>query len=181
MMRPAAQTRDHQSSYRLRSGLVVTRTPRHRRIVEDMLAMADMRRVEHVPDAEAVILKLQYERQAGFVLCEADESTRHHLAIAKFVRWNKASPSIHLPIVALGDRWTLPLVKEARDAGVTEIIGTPIAIYAFMRRFVSALYQERRFIMAPLYRGPDRRKHPDITYKGPWRRSDDSPQAINRG
>jgi two-component system chemotaxis response regulator CheY len=173
MMRQAP-TSTRPPSVRIRSGIVIARTPRIRRIVEDMLAMADIQDVEYVPDDQAAILKLRYgKRSVGFVLCEADEQLRHHLAVAKYVRWDGSFPSTELPVVAIGDGWTLPMVTKTRDAGITEVIGMPITNYAFMRRFVSALHQERPFIRAASYHGPDRRMRPKASYEGPWRRSSD--------
>jgi hypothetical protein len=176
---PPEPLKHRPSLIRLRSGLIVVRTPRIRRIIDDMLSMVELRQVEYVPDAGAVILKLQYEKQAGFVICEADDVGRHHIEIAKFIRWNTSSPALQLPIVTLCEQWTLPMVTTARDAGISEIIGLPITVYAFMRRFMSALYQERRFIVVSTFHGPDRRKKIEIFYRGPWRRSTDQLNTIS--
>jgi hypothetical protein len=46
----------------------------------------------------------------------------------------------------------------------------PVDLY---NRLVSLIERPRRFVKAPGYFGPDRRRRQDPRYSGPWRRSTD--------
>jgi DNA-binding response OmpR family regulator len=67
------------------------------------------------------------------------------------------------------------LIAEARDAGVTEVIGKPFTAKALYSRIDGAIQRPRPFVRSETFFGPDRRRHKHAVYDDPLRRHDDSP------
>lgn len=101
----------------------------------------------------------------------------------EFVRMIRGAPdaAIHmLPVIMITGQLTVPRVKEARDAGVTEFVAKPVTARAILERLHQVVHHPRPFIRTGDYFGPDRRRRQDPAHAGPWRREADGPQALPR-
>jgi len=91
------------------------------------------------------------------------------LDFVRLVRKAKDSTNRHVPIILLTGHTEMYRVKEARDAGVSEILAKPISIEGLYNRIVSIVVNPRPFIKTKTYFGPDRRRQ-QRPFKGPDRR-----------
>lgn len=91
------------------------------------------------------------------------------LECAKRIRTDDDSPNKFLPIIMLTGYTEESLAREARDVGVNDFLGKPISAKSLMSRISSVLEDERDFIDAPDYFGPDRRRRQQ-EYMGKERR-----------
>lgn len=120
---------------------------------------------------------------ADFVIVDWVMNPLDGIDFVRLVRNASDSPNIYLPIIMLTGHTETSRIKEARDAGVTEILAKPISIKSLCMRIVEIIDNPRQFVRTANYFGPDRRREKDTTrYCGPERRI--SPQenaSPNRG
>ena len=64
----------------------------------------------------------------------------------------------------------MPIVYEARDAGVSEFLVKPLTMQSIKQRVDATIKNPKKFVRSPTYFGPDRRRRIDPKYKGPERR-----------
>jgi len=79
----------------------------------------------------------------------------------EFVRKVRRSPentNRSVPIIMLTGRTELPLIVEARDAGVNQFLVKPISAERLNKRIIATLEDSRPFICVENYVGPDRRR-----------------------
>lgn len=87
------------------------------------------------------------------------------------------SPNFAIPVVLMVSLVSIQMVAEARDAGVTEFLCRPFSTKHIAVRLSSVASNQRKFIAAPSYRGPCRRRTKFDDYAGPFRRVTDKPKA----
>ncbi len=84
--------------------------------------------------------------------------TDSNLEFVRRVRDVKTSPNPYVPIIMLTGHAELPLVIQARDAGVNEFLAKPVSAKALHARITAVVRRPRRFIQTGAYFGPDRRR-----------------------
>lgn len=91
------------------------------------------------------------------LVCDFD---RNGPSPAELVAGLRADPGIAEPrfrVIALTRTITRTTRRESLDAGIDEVIVKPMSPRHLLQRVVARLRQDRAFITAPAYRGPDRR------------------------
>ncbi len=91
------------------------------------------------------------------------------IELAQKIRSDKASPDPLVHIVMLTGHTSVALVREARDAGITEILAKPVTAQAIHSRLVAIAEHPRPFVRTDAFVGPDRRRR-EGGYHGPERR-----------
>jgi CheY-like chemotaxis protein len=109
---------------------------------------------------DVVILDLMMEQLDG-------------VEFTKLVRRGTDSPNPYVPIIMMTGHTDRRHVLEARDAGVNEFIAKPLTARALIDRLKSVINNERGWVKAATYVGPDRRRRATPDYKGPFRRASD--------
>jgi PleD family two-component response regulator len=94
------------------------------------------------------------------------------IELTNYIRLSNESPNKYLPIIIVMDNASLPLVCEARDAGVSEFLVKPLTMRSIQQRIDSTFNSPRNFVRSPTYFGPDRRRRDDPNYTGPERRAE---------
>jgi CheY-like chemotaxis protein len=88
-----------------------------------------------------------------------------------------AVPDPQTPIIMVTGRRSQADVETARRAGVSAFVAKPFTPAAILSRIRMVTTQDREFVVAPDFVGPDRRRRKPSAYGGPLRRTDD-PEAI---
>lgn len=78
--------------------------------------------------------------------------------LLRWIRRHRDSPDKMLPFFMLTGDCGEDMVKTARDLGVSEFIAKPFRIDQFIEHIEGAVKDDRRFVAAPGYFGPDRRR-----------------------
>jgi two-component system, chemotaxis family, chemotaxis protein CheY len=89
------------------------------------------------------------------------------------LRRRETGPYRFVPVIMAISEANRSFITAARDSGVTEIIGKPIAPKAFFDRIVSIIERPRQFVRTEHYVGPDRRRQNPKGFNGPYRRAID--------
>ena len=84
------------------------------------------------------------------------------------------SPNPMVPVIMISGHGTLKRVAEARDAGVTEFLSKPVTARGVIERINRVVTYPRPFVRSSDYFGPDRRRHDDAEFEGPYRRVSDA-------
>lgn len=92
------------------------------------------------------------------------------LDFTRLIRNAADSINVELPIILLTAYTERHRVKEARDAGATDVVRKPVAAKMLYQRIQTILKSKRAFISNKRYVGPDRRRKKDPNYFGPERR-----------
>lgn len=77
-----------------------------------------------------------------------------------FIRWmrrEETSPSYSAPVIAAVGHHTLANVSAARDAGANFVVAKPLSPEVLLQRIEWIARENRQFVVAPGYAGPDRR------------------------
>ncbi len=82
-----------------------------------------------------------------------------------------------VPIIMITGYTAEHRIREARDAGVTEILVKPFTAGDLAKRLAHVINRPRDFIDAPGFFGPDRRRRFDVNFKGPFRRATDGQES----
>ena len=92
------------------------------------------------------------------VITDWQMEPRDGLELVRLIRKAKDSPNHYTPIILLSGYMEKERVKQARDAGVHEIVAKPVSIDALKKRIVSIVRNPRPFVLSDTYFGPDRRR-----------------------
>jgi len=112
-------------------------------------------------------------KRPDFVLTDLSMKPIDGIEFTKLVRTAKDSPNPYVPIIMVTGHTERPRVEAARDAGVTEFLAKPITASNLLLRIAEIVEHPRSFVRCETYFGPDRRRHHDPDYPGPFRRQDD--------
>ncbi len=102
------------------------------------------------------------------------------LEFIQMIRTDKESPNPYVPIIMLTSHAEKKNVVMARDHGVTEFLSKPLTISGLYSRIVAVIERPRSFVKSEAYSGPDRRRHKDPYFTGPWRRCQDFIDFVQR-
>ena len=113
------------------------------------------------------------ERKIDLVLTDLAMNPMDGLELTRHVRNDENSPNPFVPIIMITGHTERYRVEAARDAGVTEFLAKPITAHNLFARITEILERPRAFVRCDSYFGPDRRRHEDENYMGPWRRAEE--------
>jgi two-component system, chemotaxis family, chemotaxis protein CheY len=107
---------------------------------------------------------------ADLLIVDWNMEPMNGIELTKYIRLSDESPNRYLPIIIMSERTSLPVVYEARDAGVSEFLVKPLTMQSIKQRVDATFKNPKKFVRSPTYFGPDRRRRIDPRYKGPERR-----------
>ena len=92
------------------------------------------------------------------------------LILLRWVRRHKESPDRFIPFIMVTGRADPVSVSQARDLGMTEMLGKPFSANSIGERVLQVIGRPRQFLHTAKYFGPDRRRQDDERFKGDERR-----------
>lgn len=98
------------------------------------------------------------------------EPEEDRLKLVRKIRENANAPFRDTPIVLISQPRSRREIENARDAGVSEFLVTPIAPVTLYNRLNSLELQPRDFICASRFNGPDRRRRERRVYGPAYKR-----------
>ena len=92
------------------------------------------------------------------------------LEFVRQIRADAENPHRFIPVIMITAHSELDTVADARDSGVNEFMAKPISAAALEKRIRRVLQDQRPFVEAPEFVGPDRRRGKKDTFGGSERR-----------
>lgn len=146
-------------------------------LLKEVLRAFHVRQIQ-TPDDGADALKLLRTFPADIIITDLNMKPLDGLEFVSLVRTSADSTCMYLPIIMLTGHTEMRRVIEARDAGVNEFLGKPVAPNKLYERIVRIIECPRMFINVRSYTGPDRRRvnhSGQRAYTGKERRKDVQP------
>ena len=130
---------------------------------------------KNILDAADAVDGLSYLKQSKVDVVIADwvMDPLDGIELTKIIRSGSDTPNPYVPIIILSGHTELYRIKTARDAGATEFLAKPVSSETLLKRLISVVQNSREFIEGRTYKGPDRRRKKDESYRGEERRSFD--------
>jgi len=152
--------------------LVVEDNAHMRTLLRSLLLALGMKNVYEAADGQTGFDELR-SRKPDFVMTDLSMKPVDGIEFTRMVRQGNDSPNPYVPIIMVTGHTERLRVESARDAGVTEFLAKPITAQNLLLRIAEIVERPRPFVRCEGYFGPDRRRHRDEDYAGPWRRHDD--------
>jgi len=113
-----------------------------------------------VSEAAGVAEALRRVREAppDLIFTDWDMPGASGLDLIRIVRSHPDSPDPTLPVILLTAHGDRQFVKAGRAAGATDFLVKPLAPARIRERILDVVGRPRGFVLAPGYRGPDRRR-----------------------
>jgi CheY-like chemotaxis protein len=93
------------------------------------------------------------------------------LELVRRIRQGADSPDPYVPVIMLTGHTELERVRRARDTGVSAFLAKPMSADALYKRIVNLIEDQRPFVRAGDFFGPDRRFNEGAPFGGVERRN----------
>lgn len=128
-----------------------------RKLLKDMLSIVGFKNTSIVSDGEEAVRVLK-AAEVDLLITDWKMAPMDGLELVKFLRNSTESPNRFLPVIMLTGHGERRDVEAARDMGVTEYLVKPFTAAALFDRIKNVIAKPRHFIIAPKFKGPDRRR-----------------------
>lgn len=118
-------------------------------------------------------LEVLETKRCDMILTDMSMEAMDGLELTRRVRALERRLNPAVPIIMISGHTERDRVEAARDAGVTEFLVKPITLQNLTSRIAAVMERPRRFVHAPTYSGPDRRRKTRENYDSPRRRQED--------
>jgi DNA-binding response OmpR family regulator len=108
---------------------------------------------QHVRDAQRIF----YDQELELIIVDPLFIDDSGFEFIRMVRREESSPNRAVAVIAALGHQTLGNVRTARDAGASVVVAKPLSPEVLMQRIHWVARENRPFIVAPNYVGPDRR------------------------
>lgn len=166
------------SGFETLKALIVEDNAHMRSLLRALLNSAGIKQIAEAGNGQNALIQLR-ENKSDLVLTDLAMKPMDGLEFTRRVRNDEHSPNPFVPIIMITGHTEKYRVEAARDAGVTEFLAKPITAYHLFARIAEIVERPRAFVRCDNYFGPDRRRHAQDDYAGPWRRQDDFQQEVD--
>jgi len=144
------------------------------RLLCDILVDLGVRRSVSVNRGEDALLRLSH-RRFDAVIVDSTLTEMNSIELIGQIRFGFADERRMTPVLLTVSLPTIAIIREARDAGVDDILLKPLTIGGLTSKLLKVTPPGRTFVETATYCGPDRRRHARATARTPRRRKDDRP------
>ena len=150
--------------------VLIVEDDRHMRmLIRNVLFALGVHDVVEAKDGKVAIEEMKAFRP-DLVLVDLKMEPLNGLEFVRQLRSDAANPHRFVPVIMITAHADLDTVAMARDVGITEFMAKPISASAIEQRIHRVLKDVRRFVEAPKFAGPDRRRGKKASADGPERR-----------
>lgn len=127
------------------------------KLLHSVLSNLGFRKIIVVADGQEAIKKIK-EIPIDILICDWHMKPVDGMALTNYIRHDEESPNRRLPIIMLTGKADRRHVEQARDQGITEFIVKPFDVRELCDKIAFIVERPRKFVEAPGYIGPDRRR-----------------------
>lgn len=147
--------------------LIVDSQPAIVELIHGVLRIFGVRNIITRMDAKSG-LEAFHEHIPDLLIVDWDLETFNGLEFTKRIRSSKKNP--FAPIIFMTAFSSEKRVLQARDSGITEFLKKPFTAESLYRRIEEIVERPRKFVRAPDFFGPDRRRKRKDGYQGAEKR-----------
>ena len=151
--------------------LLADASPHVRHLLKAILASLGAQKIVEVADGAEAFKEMRHFRP-DLVFCDMVMSPLDGIDFTHLVRNGTDSPAPFVPIIMVSAYTERNKVFAARDAGVNEFVAKPVSATIISRHLHATLTAPRSFVLTRGFFGPDRRRHPDASFRGTEHRSE---------
>ena len=137
--------------------LVVDDDPHSLAIMRAILRGLGVGKVRPVSDASSAFRQMR-DARPDIIFVDWLMDPLDGLDFVRLLRKGEDSPDPMVPVVMVTSHPRARLVREARDAGVTEFLAKPVSVRDVAAKLELVIRHPRAFIRTRKYIGPDRRR-----------------------
>lgn len=135
--------------------LIVDSQPAMIELIQGVLHLMGVRRIIARTDGKSGI-KAFKQFNPDLLIIDWDLDSLDGITFTKTIRSDKKNPFV--PIIFMTAFSSERRVKKARDSGITEFLKKPFSAKSLYRRIEEIIERPRKFVNAPDFFGPDRRR-----------------------
>lgn len=143
--------------------LIVDSRPEIVELIHGVLHMFGVRKIIHRNDGKGGLRAFD-AHHPDLLIVDWDLQTMDGLEFTKTVRRSKTNP--YVPILFMTALSSEKRVKMARDCGVTEFLRKPFTAKSLYKHIEEIVERPRKFVKAPEFFGPDRRRKKGKDFTG---------------
>ncbi len=147
--------------------LVVDSQPAIVELIQGVLHLFGVRNIVTRTDGKSGI-KAFKQLAPDLMIIDWDLANLDGIEFTKQIRTGEKNPFV--PIIFMTAFSSEKRVMQARDSGITEFLRKPFTAESLYRRIEEIIERPRKFVKAPTFFGPDRRRKRTGDYKGPNKR-----------
>ncbi|ESQ73984.1 response regulator [Asticcacaulis sp. AC402] len=151
--------------------LIVDSNAHMRQILETVLRGFGAKRIFAAMSAEEADIAME-RSEYDLILLDYVLEGGDGLALTRRVRAKEHHPNRFSPIIIISGSTEKRRIEAARDAGINEVCVKPVIPKDLFRKLVAVADYPRGFVLAPNYKGPDRRRRSADNYPDEERRAD---------
>lgn len=121
------------------------------------LGFADCTTMEGGNDALSIIKRQPFD----LLITDWQMAKGDGVSLVRNVRALTQHPNQRIPVLMLTGRALRDDIQQARDAGITEFLSKPFTMNDLCKRIMMIVDKPRDFVLAPNFKGPDRRRRPE--------------------
>jgi DNA-binding response OmpR family regulator len=106
-------------------------------------------------------MRVMEKNDISLVITDWNMHPMDGIEFIKRVRSRTESPNYYVPIIFLTAQAEPADVLTARDSGITEFVVKPFTVKGLVDRIIAIINNPRSFILAPNFKGHDRRRRGD--------------------
>lgn len=119
-------------------------------------------------------LAMVMERPFDIIVTDWEMRPMDGVEFVKNLRTHVQPPNRHAPVIMITGRTAAEDVVTARDAGITEFVAKPFSASDLCARMLAVVKNQRHFVVAEDFAGPDRRRKHRLPPDGKLKREEDS-------
>ena len=150
--------------------VLIIEDERHMRmLIRNVLVALGVQDVAEASDGETAVEEMKAFR-SDLLLVDLKMEPIGGLEFVRRLRADANNPYRFVPVIMITAYADIDTVAMARDVGITEFMAKPISVTALEQRIQRVLKDSRRFVEAPEFAGPDRRRSKKADFGGQERR-----------
>ncbi len=154
--------------------VLIVEDDRHMRmLIRNVVFALGVKDVMEAGDGEAAFEEMKSIRP-DLVLCDMKMTPMGGLEFVRQLRADADNKNRFVPVIMITAYAELDTVADARDSGVNEFMAKPISAATLEKRIRRVLEDERLFVEATDFSGPDRRRSKKDGFGGSERRGTDT-------
>lgn len=141
-----------------------------RSLVKNCLLSFGVRTIVEAGDANEAFARIK-EITPDLIITDWNMPPTCGLELVRRIRHDENSPDPYVPVIMLTGHTELERVRRARDTGVSSFLAKPMSAEALYKRIVNLIEDQRPFVRAGNFFGPDRRFNGGAPFGGSERRN----------